>query len=32
MYDVAQVIRKIAVVEQEHILDLEKALGIQKVR
>ncbi|MEW8959562.1 MAG: hypothetical protein AB2448_10740 [Moorella sp. (in: firmicutes)] len=32
LYDVAQVIRKIAVVEQEHILDLEKALGIQKVR
>ncbi|MBE3572704.1 MAG: ferritin-like domain-containing protein [Moorella humiferrea] len=32
LYDVAQVIREIAVVEQEHILDLEKALGIQKVR
>ncbi|WP_406677444.1 ferritin-like domain-containing protein [Moorella sp. ACPs] len=32
LYDVAQVIREIAVVEQEHIIDLEKALGIQKVR
>lgn len=32
LYDVAQVIREIAVVEQEHIINLEKALGIQKVR
>ncbi|BCV24427.1 MAG TPA: ferritin-like domain-containing protein [Firmicutes bacterium] len=32
MYDVAQVIREIAVVEQDHTIDLEKALGIQKVR
>ncbi|MGI9952273.1 ferritin-like domain-containing protein [Moorellaceae bacterium AZ2] len=32
LYDVAQVIRGIAVVEQEHIIDLEKALGIQKAR
>lgn len=32
LYDVAQVIREIAVVEQEHIIDLEKSLGIQKVR
>jgi len=32
LYDVAQVIREIALVEQEHIIDLEKALGIRKVR
>ncbi|MBE3580779.1 MAG: ferritin-like domain-containing protein [Thermoanaerobacteraceae bacterium] len=32
LYDVAQVIREIAVVEQEHIINLEKALGIQKAR
>lgn len=32
LYDVAQVIREIARVEQEHIINLEKALGIQKVR
>lgn len=31
LYDVAQVIREIARVEQEHIIDLEKALGIRKV-
>ncbi|MCL6446578.1 MAG: ferritin-like domain-containing protein [Armatimonadetes bacterium] len=32
LYDVAQVIREIALVEQEHIIDLEKSLGIQKVK
>ncbi len=32
LYDVAQVIREIALAEQEHIIDLEKALGIRKVR
>ncbi|WP_258361043.1 ferritin-like domain-containing protein [Moorella sulfitireducens] len=32
LYDVAQVIREIALVEQGHIIDLEKSLGIQKVR
>jgi len=32
LYDVAQVIREIAVVEQKHIINLEKALGIQKAR
>ena len=32
LYDVAQVIREIALQEQEHIIDLEKALGIRKVR
>lgn len=32
LYDSAQKIRNIAVVEQEHAIDLEKALGIQKVR
>lgn len=32
LYDVAQVIREIALVEQEHIIDLEKALGIKKVK
>lgn len=32
LYEVAQVIREIIVVEQEHIIDLEKSLGIQKVR
>ena len=31
LYDVAQVIREIALAEQEHIIDLEKALGIKKV-
>ncbi len=31
LYDVAQVIREIALEEQEHIIDLEKALGIQKI-
>ncbi|MDI3280569.1 MAG: ferritin-like domain-containing protein [Bacillota bacterium] len=31
LYDVAQVVREIALVEQEHIIDLEKALGISKV-
>lgn len=30
LYDSAQKIRDIVVVEQEHALDLEKALGIQK--
>jgi len=32
LYDSAQKIRNIVVVEQEHAIDLEKALGIQKVR
>ncbi|CEP67819.1 Bacterioferritin [Moorella glycerini] len=32
LYDVAQIIREIALVEQGHIIDLEKSLGIQKVR
>jgi len=32
LYDVAQVIRGIALTEQEHAIDLEKALGIRKVR
>jgi len=32
LYDVAQVIREIAQVEQEHIIDLEKSLGIRKVK
>ncbi|MDF9408502.1 MAG: bacterioferritin [Pelotomaculum sp. PtaB.Bin013] len=32
LYDSAQKIRNIAVVEQEHAIDLEKALGIQKVQ
>lgn len=32
LYDVAQVIREIALVEQEHIIDLEKSLGIRKVK
>ncbi|MFZ5633777.1 MAG: ferritin-like domain-containing protein [Bacillota bacterium] len=31
LYDSAQKIRNIAVTEQEHAIDLEKALGIQKV-
>ncbi|NPV29837.1 MAG: ferritin-like domain-containing protein [Firmicutes bacterium] len=32
LYDVALMIRQIALVEQEHIINLEKALGIRKVR
>lgn len=32
LYDVALVIRQIALVEQEHIINLEKALGIRKAR
>jgi bacterioferritin len=32
LYDSAQKIRNIVVVEQEHAIDLEKALGIQKLR
>ncbi len=32
LYDVAQVIREIALQEQEHIIDLEKSLGIRKVK
>ncbi|NPV73945.1 MAG: ferritin-like domain-containing protein [Pelotomaculum sp.] len=32
LYDSAQKIRNIAATEQEHAIDLEKALGIQKVR
>lgn len=31
LYDAAQKIRNIVVVEQEHAIDLEKALGIQKL-
>jgi len=32
LYDSAQKIRNIVLVEQEHAIDLEKALGMQKVR
>ncbi len=32
LYDVGQMLREIALVEQEHVIDLEKALGIQRAR